>query len=183
MRSWAVGGSLFLALEQLDGIRELLRTGSPVKARMALVLLDGLADAMLFRRLEQLYEASEEPFLKHRMPRYSTRDRNIARQRFNRRVEIARRVTEVDRWVRDGAALIDEADAAVLKVGHSYRNDAYHEDVHNEFVVASTARVLFAAVARLVAAMQRPGVRVGSISTRQIEQLAAWGYETGRCSS
>jgi hypothetical protein len=136
MRSWVVGGSLFLALEQLDGIRELLKAGSPVKARMALILLDGLADAMLFRRLEQLYEASEEPLVRHKMPRYSARDRNLTRQRFSRRVEMARQLTEVDRWVGDGEPLIDEPDAAVLKVGHSYRNDAYHEDVHNEFVVS-----------------------------------------------
>jgi hypothetical protein len=179
MRSYTVAGDLFLALEQLDAIRELLRMKSPVKARMALILLDGLADALLFRRLKQLYEASEEPLLKHKMPRYSNRERNLARQRFNRRVEIARRLTEVDRWLGDGAALIDDADAGVLKVGHSYRNDAYHEDAHNEFVVSSVARVLFAAVARLVARMQRPGVAVGSISDRQIEQLASWGYETG----
>lgn len=179
MRSYTVGGDLFLALEQLDAIRQLLRTKSPVKARMALILLDGLADAMLFRRLEQLYDASEEPVLKHKMPRYSNRYRNLARQRFNRRVEIARQLTEVDRWFGDGGALIDDADAAVLKVGHSYRNDAYHEDAHNESVISSVARVLFAGVARLVARMQRAGVAVGSISDSQIEELAGWGYESG----
>lgn len=104
---------------------------------MALILLDGLADAMLFRRLQQLYEAAEEPILKHKMPRFSTRERNLARQRFNKRVEIARRPTELDGWLGDGEPLISDADAIVLKVGHSYRNDAYHEDAHNAFVVPS----------------------------------------------
>jgi hypothetical protein len=179
MGSYTVGGNLFLALEQLEAIRDLLRTKSAVKARMALILLDSLADAMLFRRLEQVYDAAEESLLRHKMPRYSTRERNLARQRFNRRVEIARRPSELDSWLGDGAPLIDEADATVLKVGHSYRNDAYHEDAHNAFVVSSVARVLFAAVARLVARMQRRGMSVGSISDKQIAELAEWGYETG----
>src|SRR5436309_12215269 len=112
---------------------------------MALILLDGLADAMLFRRIEQLYEASEDPFLMHKMRRYSTRDRNLARQRFNRRVEMVRRVTEVDWWVGDEEALSDDADAPVLKVGHRYRNNAYHEDTYNAFVGTSIAQILFAA--------------------------------------
>jgi hypothetical protein len=178
MRSWVIGGSLFLALEQLDAIRELLEKRSPVQARMALILLDGLTDAMLFRRLEELYEASEMPWIRHEMPRYSTRKRSPARQRFSRRVEMARRVTAVDRLLGDGEQLIDDADAAVLKIGHSYRNDAYHEDAHNESVVASIACVLFAAVARLVARMQPASRALGHISSKQIEQLAAWGYQT-----
>jgi hypothetical protein len=113
------------------------------------------------------------------MPRYSTRDRAVARQRFNKRVEIARRPSELDSWLGDGEPLISDADAIVLKVGHSYRNDAYHEDAHNAFVVSSVARVLFAAVARLVARMQRRGMSVGSISDDQIEELAGWGYQSG----
>ena len=119
------GGDLFVALEQLEAIRDLLLANSPVKDRMALILLDALADALLFRRLEQIYEATEEPFLRHKMPRFSRQDRFVARQRFNRRVEIARQATELDRWVGDGEELITESDAAILKVGHSYRNGAY----------------------------------------------------------
>lgn len=174
-----VAGDLFLALEQLEAIRELLRTKSSVRARMALILLDGLADSLLFRRLERIYEASEEPWLRGEMPVFPSRERSLARQRFNRRVEIARRPTELDRWVGDGAPLIDDADAAVLKVGHSYRNGAYHQGVHNEYVIASVARVLFGAVARLAARMQRPGLSVGPTSAADIDQLARWGYETG----
>jgi hypothetical protein len=179
VRPYSVGGDLFLALEQLEAIRDLLGTKSPVKARMALILLDGLADALLFRRLEQIYEACEEPLFRHKMPRYTSRERSLARQRFNKRVEISRRPSELDSWLSDGAPLINDADAAVLKVGHSYRNDAYHEDAHNEYVVATIARVLFVAVARLVARMQRSGVAVGPTSRPKIERLAGWGYETG----
>jgi hypothetical protein len=173
------GGHLFLALEQLEAIRDLLLAKSSVKERMALILLDALADALIFCRLAQIYEATEEPFLRHKMPRFSRQDRFVARQRFNRRVEIARQVTEIDRWVGDGEELISESDAAILKVGHSYRNGAYHEGAHNPSVTATIARVLFGAVARLVARMERPGFAVGSLSQPRIDQLAGWGYETG----
>lgn len=173
------GGHLFLSLEQLEAIRDLLLVNSSVKDRMALILLDALADALIFRRLEQIYEATEEPFLRHKMPRFSRQDRFVARQRFNRRVEIARQVTELDRWLGDGAALISDSDAAILKVGHSYRNGAYHEGAHTPYVTGTIARVLFGAVARLVARAERAGVAVGSLSQSRIDQLAGWGYETG----
>ncbi len=173
------GGHLFLALEQLEAIRDLLSARSPVKDRMALILLDTLADALLFRRLERIYEASEESFLRHKMPRFSRRDRLVARQRFNRRVEIARQVTELDRWMGDGDELIDADDAAILKVGHSYRNGAYHEGAINSSTTEAIVRVLFGSVARLVARLESPGHAVGSLSDRRIEQLAAWGYGTG----
>jgi hypothetical protein len=173
------GGDLFLALEQLEAIRDLLLANSAVKDRMALILLDALADALLFRRLEQIYEATEEPHLRYKMPRFSRQDRFAARQRFNRRVEIARQVTELDGWVGDGDELISESDAAILKVGHSYRNGAYHEGALNPYVTATIARVLFGAVGRLVARTEQPGVAVGSLLQRRIDQLAGWGYETG----
>jgi hypothetical protein len=179
VRSEAIDDDLFVALEQLETIRDLLRTNSPVKARMALILLDSLADAVLFRRLERIYDASEEPLLRHLMPQYSNRERSVARQRFNKRVEIARRLSEVDRWRGESDSLIDDADAAVLKVGHSYRNDAYHEDSHNEDVVASIARVLFAAVARLITRLQPRGVSFGGLPPADIDRLAEWGYEDG----
>ena len=174
------GGDVFLALEQLEAISDLLQAKTPVKDGMALILLDGLADALLFRRLEQVYAATEEPFLRHKMPRLTRQDRYVARQRFNRRVEIARRVTELDRWHGDGEPLIDDSDAAILKICHGYRNGAYHEGALNPLVTAAIARVLFGAVARLVGRSQDPGVAVGSISDRRIARMADWGYETGR---
>jgi hypothetical protein len=116
-----VGGGLFFSLDQLDAIADLLRTGSPVKARMALILLDALADGLLFRRIESIYEAGEDPFRK--MDRYSRSERRIARQRFNRRVEVVRRTGAFTHFFGMGKELINDQEAAILRVGHGYRNE------------------------------------------------------------
>ena len=70
---------------------------------------------------------------------------------------------------------MSQSDAAILKIGHNFRNAAYHEDAHNPYVVDSVARVLFGAVARLVARMQRPGVAVGVVSQPRLDRLLRWG--------
>ena len=173
------GSDLFRMLEQLEAIEELLRARSPVKARMALILLDALTDAVVFRRLQQIYEAAEEPWFRRNMPQLSRQQRFEARQNFNRRIEIVRKPTELDRWFGDGEPFIAGPDAEILKIGHRFRNAAYHEDAHNPHVVDSITRVLFGAVARLVACTQQPGVAVGSVSRPRLERLSNWGYESG----
>jgi hypothetical protein len=166
---------LFYVAEQLEAIRGLILADTPIKARMALILLDGLADAILFRRIEEIYRASDEPLFRHQMPRYPSKGRQRARQRFNRRVDLVSQVTELDRWLGDGQPLVDEHDAALVKVGHSYRNDAYHEDAHNPTAISSVVRLLFGAVARLVVHTQRRGWGEWGVSESRQQQLSKWG--------
>lgn len=170
---------LFLGFEQLEVIRDLLLSGSPVRARMALILLDGLADAMLFRRLEDLYDASEMPVARKlwKMPHYTRKTRLRARQYFSRRVELARQ--RVPSLFGNEAEWLSDDDATVLRVCHSYRNVAYHEDSHNPNVISSIARMQFGVVARLLAHMQPSGVMRSLPSETRVQQLAEWGYEPG----
>jgi hypothetical protein len=138
----------FLGLEQLEVCRELLLADTPAKARMAVILLDGLVDAILYRHLVDLYRASEEPFTRVEMPRYPRKLRREAKMQFGVRIELAAQTTYWDKIWRDGKTLVDDLDRAVLSVGHSYRNDAYHRDRHNAAVTDLVGKVLFAAVAR-----------------------------------
>lgn len=57
--------------------RELRLSGSAVRARMALVLLDAIADSLIYRRLQDLYSTSEEPLAPDGPA--PTRERNDAR--------------------------------------------------------------------------------------------------------
>lgn len=134
---------------------------------------------MLFRRLEDLYEASETPWLRRLgdMQVYPRKTRRRAREGFNRRVELARH--RIPSLFGSEEEWLTEDDASVLKVCHAYRNLAYHEDTHNPNVIASIARMHYAVVARLFAHLQPAGVSTGSTSKARIEQLAKWGYETG----
>jgi hypothetical protein len=105
----------FLGLEQLEVCRELLLVDTPAKARMAVILLDGLVDALLYRHLEDLYRASEEPFTRAEMPRYPRKLRREAKMQFDVRVELAAQTTYWDQIWRDGTALVDDLDRAVLE--------------------------------------------------------------------
>lgn len=169
---------LFRQLEQLEAIYDLLAAESIARAQMALILLDGLADSLIYQRLTRLYEATEDFFLRRSMPRFTQRDREIARQRFNRRVEIAAQ-TELKSFFGESPRLLTEPEAAILKVAHRYRNSAYHEGAHHAGAVSSIARTLFVVVARMIARTHPEGYMVGSIPPSRIAQLRGWGYETG----
>jgi hypothetical protein len=167
----------FLGFEQLEVCRELLLADSPAKARMAVILLDGLADAILYRRLQDLYRASEEPLTRQEMPRYPKKLRREARMNFARRVELGQQVTYYDEWWSGGGAPVDDTDATVLLVGHSYRNDAYHHDRHNAATIDLVGRVLFAAVARVFARAQSASWGLSSPEPRRetLERLGVGG--------
>lgn len=169
---------LFLQLEQLEAVHDLLAAGSAARAQMALILLDGMADALIYRRLTRLYEATEDFFLRRSMPRFTQQDRVVARQRFNRRVEIAAQ-TELTSFFGESPRLLTEQEAAILKVAHRYRNSAYHEGAHHAGVVPSITSALFVVVASMIARTHPEGYMVGSIPPSRIAQLRGWGYETG----
>ena len=162
---------MLLGLEQLGVCRELLLDGSPVKARMALILLDGLADSLIHRRLQNLYETSEQRFAMG--PRlYSTKERKQARKNFGERVEFAQHGFLPGGLVWDEGPILDELDAAIVRVGHSYRADAHHRDTHNPAVIGPLGRVVFGAVARTLTRSQPTGLYVGHSSAMR-EELAA----------
>jgi hypothetical protein len=165
-------------LEQLGVCRELLLDGSPVKARMALILLDGSADSLIYRRLQSLYETSEQRFATG--PRlYSTKQRKQARMKFGERVELAQDSFSPGGLTWDEGPILDELDAAIVLVGHSYRADAHHRDTHNPAVIGPLGRVMFGAVARMFTRSQPAALYVG-YSTAWRQELAAYGIEGGR---
>ena len=161
------GDRFFLGLEQLEVCRELLRSGSPAKARMAVILLDGLLDALLYRRLEALYRASEDPMTRRDMDPYPKKVRREARLNFARRIELAQESTYYDELWGGSGAVVDEDDAAILLVGHSYRNNAYHRDTHNPAVIDLVGKTLFAAVARVFTRAQSASWGLSNSAERQ----------------
>ncbi len=162
-----------LALEQLQLCRELLLDGSPAKARMAVILLDGLADAILYRRLERLYRVSENEFVG--LGPYGKDVRRQARNDFGKRVSLCSDPT-ADTFVSGGGGPLVTTDAAVvLRVGHSYRNAAYHRDRHNPATIGAVGRVFFKAVAELFERSQFAGHTSGGLPVEQIESLRRLG--------
>jgi hypothetical protein len=149
-------GHFILGAEQLSVSQELLLTSSAPKQRMAIILLDSLADALLYRLMERAFLYSDRAWFSHLLPLYPSKKRERARLHFSERLKIAR-APSYDTAVAGYPALITETDTTILAVGHSYRNAAYHRDSHNPDVLATIGKVFFKPVGKLFVNAQLPG--------------------------
>lgn len=148
-----------LAVEQLQVARELLDSGSAPKARMAVILLDGLVDAFLYRRLEDLYRQSEGGMARALGGRtYPKPVRSKARADFGLRLTLCSETAYGPRFARDEDRLVRAPTGVVLAIGHDYRNAAYHRDRHNVTTIGVIGALLLAAAAELFVRSQARGV-------------------------
>jgi hypothetical protein len=166
-----------LCAEHLEVARELLTSGSPAKERMAVILLDGLTDAFLYRRLSTLYRFIEEGWwYRARMPSYPKSLRDRATAEFHTRLKLARPKTYYDEYVFDDTPFIGDTDVTVLQIGHAYRNDAYHRDRHNPDVIGVIGRLMLGAASRLFARAQPGNIGIG-VTPHDAARLDAHGLE------
>lgn len=117
-------------IEQLEEAARQLERGTATGARLALVLLDNLAEVFMYRKVQEV-------FLRDRVPhwvaqfRYPTRKRREVLRSFPAKVDFLAAETE----------LLGQDEAEVLRVCHRLRNEAYHEGVAREGVLMPIARV------------------------------------------
>jgi hypothetical protein len=105
-------------IDVLKVCRDMLLSGSVSKAHMALILLDALADALLYRRIQRAYVASEETWYLD-TPRFPKSVRRRARSNFAERLRLAQEPYKDWRRSSDDS-LVTELEAAVLTIAHSY---------------------------------------------------------------
>jgi hypothetical protein len=155
---------LRLLVEQLAMIRGLLDGGSGVDAKVAIILLDNVADSLMYRRCLQEFEKDSELAMIRR-PRFTLAKQSEALWDFKTKVNLL-----------NGIDFMSDEDAAVLKIGHSYRNAAYHRDSHNPRVTNELGRLLFAAVSSLFRSYYNNGVSSGGFAPEQ--WLSKYGLRT-----
>jgi hypothetical protein len=155
---------LRLLVEQLEMIRGLLDGGSGVDAKVSIILLDNVADSLMYRRCLQEFEKDSELAMIRR-PRFTLAKQSEALWDFKTKVNLL-----------NGTGFMSAEDAAVLKIGHSYRNAAYHRDSHNPRVTNELGRLLFAAVSSLFRSYYNNGVSSGGFAPEQ--WLSKYGLRT-----
>ena len=163
-----------LFVEQLAVARELLMAGELSKHRMALVAVDNLAELVLYRHKRRLSEAAQESW-RDVEPRLDSKDEQRFRTSFNVRVEVGRKGAGPGMLQSVYTPVLDGLDAGLFRVGHRYRNRAYHADHHNAAALETVSRAYFAAVARAFTRLQPANV-AGSMSRATSEALRAYGY-------
>ena len=136
-------------------IRGLLDGGSGVDAKVAIILLDNVADSLMYGRCLQEFEKDSELALIRR-PRFTLAKQSEALRDFKTKVNLL-----------NGIGFMSAEDATVLKIGHSYRNAAYHRDTHNPRVTNELGRLLFAAVSSLFRSYYNNGVSSAGFAPEQ----------------
>ena len=148
-------------VDVLEAVRELLDTQTHARVRLALVALDGLAEAFMFRLCSELF-SRDKFYARIVPPRFSRKQKNAASLRYPTKLSLLRE-----------EGVIGSEDVAVLDVAHGYRNRAVHHDVHNPRAGLAILTFLIGAVGRLFAATGA-GVTIGGFKDGDLAWIAKY---------
>jgi len=168
-------GRFILGAEQLSVCRELLLSASTPKQRMAVILLDSLAEALLYRVMQEAFLYSDQAWFSDLLPLYPEKKRQRMRTHFAEKLKILREPSYAIA-VAGYPAIVTETDITTMAIGHSYRNAAYHRDTHNPAVLATIGKMFFKSVSALFVSAQHPGVGL-YITKGQAARLSSVGID------
>jgi hypothetical protein len=160
-----------LMLEQVEECSTHLRSGRAYKARRALILLDNLAEILLWRRVESVVVGGERPNIGK--VRLFDRNEKNALQDFAARLTLAAGVGKLGYGI---PPVITLEQRAALRLAHVHRNLAYHRDRHDESVVQLIALLQFEALCALWPAVTSSlGVAGLASNSRLVVALRPYG--------
>ena len=114
--------------EQLSEAAEQLRKQTPTGARLALMLLDNLAELLMHRKVLYLF-SWDDYFSDSRGSKYSSTERRKVKWYFDEKV----------RFLMATDANLSAEEAEVLKLGHRLRNEAYHQGKIRDSIMVDMA--------------------------------------------
>ena len=154
-----------ITLQQIEIARELVLARGETGCRVSLILLDNVAETILYRIIQIEFESDDfaRAFVPEQYPP-NTR-RQIDRV-------FAEKLNAVARRRRLPVAVV-----TTLLILHAYRNAAYHRDTHNPVVLPLLARVALIAVADLFA-RTRAGIRMSAAGGHRMGWLERYGVGT-----
>lgn len=163
------------AVDQLEACAGFIEEGGGPRLRMAIVLLDSLADNFLFRRLQiHVMRSDEHGFSLFRRRRLNKRDLEALERSFPAKLLF---VAEMVRPVGEEADSLPESDVDILRISHRYRNSIYHRDTHNPAVVPVIGRLLFGATCRLFSVAHEANWGL-SVRDEEIGRYRDYGVES-----
>jgi len=121
-------------IENLETCAELLKLGSHVKARTALIVLDHISEIFLLRECQGILE-KDSLFKWVLPPKLRARDRARITRNFHEKLELLQKED-----------FLSPSEVTVLTISHSYRNAIYHRDTHNPSTIDILAKIGFLTV-------------------------------------
>ncbi len=157
-------------VQELEHSSALLQSGGTPKERMALVIIDSLAERLLYQHAQRCFGASEAPVARFTRPFPATRRREILDD-FNAKVRLA---LVNERFFVFIEPLLNDLDAEIFRVAHRYRNAGYHRGEHNPALIGPLGRLFGQAVGR--AFTRSASHSFVSFSPDEVEELDRFGW-------
>jgi hypothetical protein len=143
-----------LIYEQIEHAKRMLQSESILDLRLSLILLDNAAEVMMYRELSSRFRWDDnwtpqwmrpEDLPPELRPKYTKAERDRAEKEFEPLIRLLRRFDK-----------LSESEAAVLRVCHKMRVDAFHRAEMNDNIFLPTTKLLFLTVADMTLKL-RPG--------------------------
>jgi hypothetical protein len=145
-------------IEQLEEASHQLSKRSPTGARLALLLLDNLAELFMYKKVRLIF-AHDNQFEPSLPPKYPIGKREKILEHFNEKVNFL--VSETQD--------IEQDEGEFIKIGHQIRNEAYHNGVLREAIILNVTMIYFEIVCRLLSRLW-----VGSFSYSHPEEVTTF---------
>jgi hypothetical protein len=154
-------------IEQLEKAEDLLQSATATNARLALMLLDNLAEVFMYDRLRMTF-AFDDRHLKIRSRKYPP----------DRRKRIMSEFQTKAAFVSQELKLIDGDDSELFRIGHQLRNEAYHRGELRESIIVEVARSYLGALCPVI-----PVLWTGIVAYREADDVAAFLQKRGIASN
>ncbi len=141
--------SLHQDIEQLEEARRQLDKGSQTGARLAIFLIDNLAELFMYWFI--LWELGPNPF-PVKPDKYSPEKRRKILEHFKDKVS----------FLSTDIGIITDDDAWIIKFGHHIRNEAYHRGVLRDKILLPLAQIYFECLCSLMAKLCTPHYMISS---------------------
>lgn len=153
---WDSFEELHVIVEQLELCQGLLKNRSHSKARAAVILLDHVADVLMYRVCNDDFE--HQAFLEKIIP---------PAVRAKKRAEILFRFDAKVSYLSQKKRLMSDESASVLLISHRIRNFAYHRDYHNPNTISVVGRILYKTVCEILPILAQEGQLSYSSNTKE----------------
>ena len=155
-------------VEELEHTAGLLLNSGLAEQRMGLVIVDSLAERLIYQHAERCFQASEAPIATFTDPFPATR-RQQTLDDFRRRVQLAQTDEKFFVFIDP---ILDELDAEIFRVAHDYRGPGYHRGQHNPALGGPLGRLYAQAVGRAFSrSMTHSFSHLSPEAVRKLERL------------
>lgn len=164
-------GEYVAFLEELQHAADLLASGGIAQERMALAIVDSLAERLLYRHAQRCFSAGDAKIGIMTDPFPASRRAKILGD-FRKRVQLA--LTDEEFFVLIDP-LLDELDAEIFRLAHDYRGPSYHRGEYNGALAGPLGRLYAKAAGRaFTRSMSNSFSSFPSESVRELKR-----YDTG----